>query len=83
MNDGGAVTRFRSAHQTDRWQFERGARELFRSLGLPEWDAWRYSQFSGLTPKERLGLNSDAELQAHYRKIEELRRAASTAKGSL
>ena len=79
LRDGGAKTRLETPDATDRWRFERDARELFRTLSLSEWDAWRYSQFSGLTPKERLSLNSDAELQEHYRKIEELRRADSNS----
>ncbi len=50
-------------------------RETLRETGLSAWDVWRYSQFVGLTPTERLGLDSPAELQAHYKRVEELRRA--------
>ncbi len=33
--------------------------KLLRQLGLSEWDVWRYRDYVGLTPKERLGYDSN------------------------
>ena len=52
-----AQSRLRAPNGTDRWRLERENRDLFRVLGLSPWDAWRYSQYTGLTARERLGLN--------------------------
>ena len=43
--------------------------------GLSPWEVWRYSQYVGLTPTERLGVDSQAEVLAHYKRVEELRSA--------
>lgn len=61
-----AVKRRNAISQLDRWTVERQSRELFKDMGLPAWTAWRYSQFSGLTPAERLGLSSATEVDRHY-----------------
>jgi hypothetical protein len=56
-----------------RWNIELVSRNLLRATGLPAWDIWRYSQFVGLTPKERLGLSTKEQLEQHYKKVEALR----------
>ena len=61
----------------NRWTAESQIRGVLRAAGLPSWDVWRYSSYVGLTPQERLGLNSRAEVEAHYRNIEALRGHAS------
>jgi hypothetical protein len=63
----------------NRWYVESHLRQVFKAAGLPPWDAWRYSQYVGLTPAERLGVNTQAEVQAHYAKVEQLRNAARNA----
>jgi hypothetical protein len=79
---GGAVSRRqRRDSETDvgtkrgsgRWFVEGAMREIFREAGLPAWDVWRYSQYIGLTPGERLGLNTKAGVEKHYRRVERLR----------
>ena len=39
-----------------RWSTEAQSRAILRATGLTPWRAWRYSQFVGLIPQERLGL---------------------------
>jgi hypothetical protein len=56
-----------------RYLIESNLRQLFRASGLDTWSAWRYSQYLGLKPIERLGVNSEAEVQEHYRTVAQLR----------
>ncbi len=65
-----------SWEKSSRWYIERSARELLRATGLPEWDVWRYSQFVGLTPKERLGLDSQQQVEEHYQSVQKAREPA-------
>jgi hypothetical protein len=55
----------------------RELKEIYREIGLPEWDTWRWSQFVGLTSKERLGLSTQAEVEEHYRRVLAGRAAAA------
>ncbi len=57
----------------NRWTAEAQNRDVLRAAGLPSWDVWRYSSYVGLTPQERLGLNSRSEVETHYRSIAALR----------
>ncbi len=59
----------------NRWAVESDLRATLREAGLSAWDVWRFSQYVGLTPAERLGVDSQAEVQAHYKRVEELRSA--------
>ena len=80
---GGAVSRIgpdntdsdtdRSINGSSRWRAEHNARELLRAAGLPAWDVWRYSQFVGLTPMERLGFDSKDQLTQHYNAVAQAR----------
>jgi hypothetical protein len=83
--NGGAVSR-RDTNNSDtdttlhwgsnsRWVVEQKSRALLRATGLPEWDVWRYSQFVGLTPLERLGLSTKEQVNEHYQKVGNLRSA--------
>jgi hypothetical protein len=88
---GGAVSR-NTANNSDgddhvgswseksRWNAERRARELLDAAGLPQWDAWRYSQFVGLTPKERLGVATQDQVDQHYKEVGALRVKAAQEK---
>jgi len=81
--NGGAVSRMtgdnrdtdasNSWEKSSRWYIERSARELLRATGLPEWDVWRYSQFVGLTPRERLGLDTQEQVEQHYQSVQKAR----------
>ena len=71
-NDTGKTLR-----ETSRWYAERRARELLRASGLPDWDVWRYSQFVGLTPAERLGVNTKPAVEAHYQEVAKARQRAA------
>jgi hypothetical protein len=60
-----------------RW-FVQGANvDLLRAAGLPPWSVWRFSDYVGLTPQERLGLNTRQEVRQHYLRVEEARLKAS------
>jgi hypothetical protein len=67
------------ANNIRRWNVEHVNQELLKALGLPEWDVWRYAEYVGLTPKERLLLNTDAELQQHYANVSQMRNASNVA----
>ncbi|HEY9868396.1 MAG TPA: RHS repeat domain-containing protein [Candidatus Obscuribacterales bacterium] len=43
--------------------------DLLRAMGLPAWYVWRYRTYVGLTPQERLGLSSQADIERHYGQI--------------
>jgi hypothetical protein len=43
---------------------------MLRAAGLPPWKVWRFSDYVGLTPQERLGLNTLEEVQKHYFGVE-------------
>ena len=49
--------------EVNRWSAEAQIRSVLRGAGLPPWDVWRYSSYVGLTPQERLGLHSRAEVE--------------------
>ncbi|MBS2006969.1 MAG: hypothetical protein JST01_08010 [Cyanobacteria bacterium SZAS TMP-1] len=75
--DSGAVdvdTKFDEVLKS-RWKVESESRALLKASGLPSWDAWRYSQFVGLTPQERLGLKTREEVEQHYKNIAEMRKS--------
>ena len=57
-----------------RWGIERISQDVLKASGLPTWDVWRYSNFVGLTPKERLGLRTNDEVERHYQNVAYLRR---------
>ncbi len=59
-----------------RYLLESNLRQVFRASGLDTWSAWRYSQYVGLKPAERLGVSSDADVQAHYETVEQLRKSS-------
>ena len=60
--------------ELSRWKAESEIREVLRATGLSPWQVWRYSQFVGLTPAERLGVSGGEQLYAHYERVERLRR---------
>ena len=72
----------RNVALSSRWYIERQARHLLSSSGLPTWEAWRYSKFVGLTPQERLGLSSKAEVAAHYDHVYALREVQRQARSN-
>ena len=57
---------YRSQH---RWQVEKETEKLLRQLGLSEWEVWRYRDYVGLTPRERLGYDSNEAVSAHYDRV--------------
>jgi hypothetical protein len=65
----------------NRWFAELDMRRMLREAGMAEWDAWRYSSYVGLTPAERLGLDGQAEIAAHYQAVEAQRSAAGATFG--
>ena len=83
---GGAVARRRYTDEHDdgeiirnRWTVESLNRQFLRAIGLDEWGVWRYSQYAGLTPTERLGLNTQEEVNRHYARVKELRAVSAGA----
>ncbi len=85
---GGAVTRQTARDESDisvnesdrannmrRWSVVADNQAVLKLLGLPDWDVWRYSEYAGLTPRERLGLNTKDELATHEARVRELRAA--------
>lgn len=70
---------FHDSEKNSRWSKERNAREILRAAGLDEWDAWRYSSWVGLTPKDRLGLRTDAQVQQHYQDVARARNTATAS----
>ena len=60
-------------HNGFRWMVEAENRRLLRALNLPEWDVWRYGTFTGLSPFERVRVNTTEELEAHYRSVHQKR----------
>ncbi len=62
--------------ETTRWNAERRARELLSAAGLPQWDVWRYSQFVGLSAKERLGVQTQEDVEQIYKSVRERRERA-------
>ena len=73
--EGGAISKLRDRDGDEqrtkkdlshRW-FVQGANvDMLRAAGLSEWKIWRYSEYVGLTPKERLLLDTDAQVADHY-----------------
>ncbi len=41
---------------------------MLKETGLSDWEAWRYSWFTGLTAKERLRMTDD-ELKGHFEQV--------------
>ncbi len=82
-DNGGAVSRRGTDSQdhdtatirreASRWHQEKYSRHLLRASGLPAWDVWRYSQWAGLTPMERLGLDNKEQLAQHYQSVAQQR----------
>jgi hypothetical protein len=75
--DDDAVDALDHANNIRRWHVGHNNQQLLTELGLPAWDVWRYTEYVGLTPKERLLINSDAELQKHYANVSQLRNASN------
>ena len=76
--EGGAVSRAGNTDEhddsrTSRWTVESLNRQFLRAIGLDEWGVWRYSRYAGLTPAERLGLNTREEVEHHYARVNESR----------
>ena len=67
-DDGDRESSFASRNQR-RWQVQQETEKLLRQLGLPEWDVWRYRDYVGLTPGERLGYDKNEDVLAHYERI--------------
>ena len=74
QDDGAVARKYTQFDGVNRWEAQADVRDLFRAAGLSPWETWRYSSFVGLTPEERIGLNSRAEVLDHYRAVEEKRR---------
>ena len=90
--NGGAVSKSKDrdydeqAEQKDvthRWHVQRANTDLLKASGLSDWSVWRYSDFVGLTPKERLGFDTNAEVDEHYKNIEQLRKETKTPTSSI
>ena len=64
----------------NRLSAEAKSRAILRAAGLTPWRAWRYSQFVGLIPQERLGLDTADAVSEHYKQVE-AQRAAAAASG--
>ena len=80
---GGAVSRKGDTDEhddvkTDRWTVESLNRQFLRAIGLDEWGVWRYSRFAGLTPEERLGVDTREEVERHYAQVKASRNAAAS-----
>ena len=67
-DDGDRPSSFAYRNQ-HRWQVEKETEKLLRQLGLSEWDVWRYRDYVGLTPRERLGYDSNEAVGAHYDRV--------------
>lgn len=78
-SDGPVAQKRSRTEGTNRWSVEAQIRDVLRASGLPEWYVWRYSQFTGLTPQERLGLSTTAQVAEHYRQVEQLRQAQAAS----
>src|ERR1019366_3962677 len=79
-NSNGADTDTKETwDEASRWYIERRSRELLRATGLPQWDVWRYSQFVGLTPMERLGLSTKDQVSQHYKSVLDARARIAAA----
>jgi hypothetical protein len=86
--NGGAVSRPGNTDEHDggeilknRWTVESLNRQFLRAIGLDEWGAWRYSRYAGLTPAERLGLNTQEEVERHYLAVKQAREVAAGETG--
>ena len=80
--EGGAVSRKGNIDEhddtrTSRWTVESLNRQFLRAIGLDEWGVWRYSNFAGLTPAERLGVDTSEEVERHYAQVKASRNAAA------
>jgi hypothetical protein len=61
-----------------RWVVEGQTEQLLKSMGVPSWERWRFRDYVGLVPKERLFLDSDADVRRHYEDVERQRRILSS-----
>jgi hypothetical protein len=78
-NDEDVALRHNRTDGMNRWIAQGLIRDTLRRSGLPQWDVWRYSQFVGLTPEERLGVNSREEVNKHYELVQQKRALWSPA----
>ena len=60
-----------------RWVVETQIGQLLRSMNVTDWERWRFKNYLGLTPSERLFLNSSDEVQKHYNTVAAQRERAS------
>ena len=72
-NDEDVASEHNRTDGMNRWIAQGLIRDTLRRSGLPQWDVWRYSQFVGLTPEERLGVNSREEVNKHYELVQQKR----------
>jgi len=59
----------------DRSDIEATNRSILKLTGLPKWDVWRYENYVGLTPKDRLFVTDKQAVQDHYDKVMQARQA--------
>ena len=88
--EGGAISKQSARDESDnssyssaarllgphRWVVEEQTDQLLKDVGVSSWDRWRFKDYVGLIPKERLFLDSDADVRRHYEDVEKRRLAA-------
>ena len=88
-NDGGAVSKSKNRDGDEqkskkdfnhRWFVQGANSDMLRAAGLSEWKIWRYSEYVGLTPKERLLLDTEGEVTNHYSDIKAQREQSTSNK---
>ncbi len=75
--DGTVAGKYRQFTGFNRWSAQSEIRDLLRASGLPEWYVWRYGNYVGMTPQDRLGLDSRSKVEEHYKQVESARKRAS------
>ena len=56
-----------------RWLVQGANIDMLRASGLSEWKIWRYSEYVGLTARERLGFDTEGQVAKHYAAVESAR----------
>ncbi len=86
-SSGGAVSKRNARDESDgfrsysadkfvghnRWVVDAQNAQLLRGMKISPWDSWRFREYSGLTPKERLFLDSNEDVRRHYEDVEKQR----------
>jgi len=75
--DGTVAGKYRQFVGVNRWRAQSEIRDLLRASGVPEWYVWRYGNYVGMRPEDRIGLDSRSEVEEHYKQVEAARKRAS------